>query len=192
MYPNTVDTKKTLVCAILDHACDYEWTLQGFGMLRLYLDRQKVTRLHVWDSRFAVPGVSTMHTHPWNFVSLVVAGKMGNVLFRPNPCGTPYQWQRIKCGEGGGLVGAPALVHMWQYQQNIYTEKSWYEQKADEVHVSHPQDGTVTLVEREFLEDADHAVVYWPDGTEWVSAEPRPATEAEVREICGTALQKWF
>ena len=32
-----------------------------------------------------------------------------------------------------------------------------------------------------FGEDADHAFVYIPDGCEWVSAEPRPATVREVR-----------
>lgn len=63
---------KLLVKAVLEHAQVYTWQLQGLGMLRLYLN--KATRLHVWHSGFSVPGASTIHTHPWDFKSEVVAG----------------------------------------------------------------------------------------------------------------------
>ena len=67
---------KDIVSFILDHPADDGWTLQGLGMLRLYLT--PTLRLHVWDSRYAVEGVSTMHNHSWHFSLYVVAGEIQN------------------------------------------------------------------------------------------------------------------
>ncbi len=181
-----------LVRFVLDHASDYDWSLQGFGMLRLYLDDDKRFRLHVWDGRYAVPGVSVMHDHPWSFLSLVIAGEVKNCRFSLHPHGVGYMRQVIKCGAGGGPVGEPEVVKMRGDQPEIYGVGDCYSQLANEVHVSVPMDGTVTLIERIFNDDTEHAHVFWPEGTEWVSAEPRLATEEEVRKICLGALEKWF
>ena len=40
-----------------------------------------------------------------------------------------------------------------------------------------------------FLEDRDHASVYYPVGTEWVSAEPVQADVAAVTSMCRKALE---
>lgn len=57
-----------------------------------------------------------------------------------------------------------------------------------------PLDGTVTLITRSVPEgkSPDHAQVFWPKDSWWVSAEPRPATESEIFRITDYALKVWF
>lgn len=70
---------KPLVKTILTQATSYPWSIQGLGMLRLYL--AKDLRLHVWTDQGRVENVSDMHTHPWHFDSEIVAGVMRNQRF---------------------------------------------------------------------------------------------------------------
>lgn len=103
---------RPLVRSVLENWANHRWSLQGFGMLRAYLSDRKL-RLHVWNSKFAVPDVTTIHDHPWNFESLVVAGKITNTRYRTYPCLTaeedierqklrsPFVKARIVCGTGG-------------------------------------------------------------------------------------------
>ena len=185
------------VQAILEDWRRHKWTLQGFGMLRTYLDEAKTVRLHVWDRRFQAPNVSLMHTHPWDFRSQVIAGSIRDAVFREVPArvllkSMPYMRQTVLCGAGGGLVGEPKLVHIEHASSLKYTEGMTYEHKAADIHVSYPADGAVTLVERTFGSDVDHAEVYWSKGDEFGSAEPRPATAWEIGLITGYSLYRWF
>lgn len=50
---------------------------------------------------------------------------------------------------------------------------------------------TVTVMKKDPTGD-ESARVFWPEGSEWVSAEPRRATAEEVRAITQHALQRWF
>lgn len=183
---------KELVQAILEKPHEHDWTLQGLGMLRMYLSKER--RLHVWDSQFAVDNVSEMHTHPWDFKSLVVAGKIRNYKYIEVPSDSnayEYHRQQIHCGEGGGLIGEPTTVQLEKLPEQIFVEKESYEEYADEIHISRPHDGTVTIVKRIFKDDIDHAFVYWKDG-DWVSAEPRKATYEEIETITQYSLNTWF
>ncbi len=163
--------------------------------MRLYLD--EIRRLHIWDSSLKVPNVSEMHTHPWNFRSHVVAGIVQNEKFvyadrvSPERGAMLYNRQRIFCGVGGGLEGEPDKVLLASTGLHTYVERETYREEAYEIHVSRPQDGTVTIVRREFLDDSDHAYVYWYEG-DWVSAEPRPATIREIGKVTENALEQWF
>lgn len=190
---------KPLVKAILEHPEGHEWSLQGFGMLRTYLGADRNLRLHVWDSRFKVEGVDELHTHPWNFHSYVVAGKVINTRYEKKMIGKgfavegdPYHEQEILCGEGGHKTDTSRPVALRADRPETITECGTYSQLAHEIHRSQPADGTVTIIEREFLDDADHAFVYIPMGAEWVSAEPRAASDEEVKAICSNALETWF
>jgi hypothetical protein len=125
---------------------------------------------------------------------LIVAGAVEQRRYRctrDDDC-KAYLRQTLLCGAGGGLRGGPELVHLWEGPLERYETGERYEQTADEIHVSTPERGTVTLVEREFLADAEHAHVFWPAGEEWGSAEPRLATADEVAAILGHSLEKWF
>lgn len=53
---------KLFVKTILSNPENFKWSIQGLGMLRVYLSDE--VRLHIWDSRFKVPGVSPLHNHP--------------------------------------------------------------------------------------------------------------------------------
>jgi len=189
-------TIKALVKHLLEHPESMEWTLQGFGMLRCYLEPE--VRLHVWDSRFKAPDVSELHTHPWDFHSLVVAGVVRNHRFVETTEGAhqgtgqqiPRKRQTIRCGEGGGLVGEPVDVFLAEQPTETFEAGETYTQKAEEIHRSIPEDGTVTIIEREFREDTEHAFVYFQG--EWGTAEPRPASPAEVAAILDNALGTWF
>lgn len=184
------------------------WTLQGLGMLRTYLGKDKAVRLHVWDDRYiAEPTPSELHTHPWSMHSKIVAGEVLNTrytvtqpqyeiqderVYEYNPYEAMYMAQTIFCGQGGGLCGLPEPVVLREGQTERYVEGMVYKQQPDEIHKSNPLRGTVTLVTRGFGEDVDHASVFWPQGGEWVTAEPRQATPEEVVAILTTSLETWF
>jgi hypothetical protein len=190
---------RELVKNILLSADDRQWTLQGFGMLRAYISEE--VRLHVWDNRFANPGVSTIHDHPWAFESFVVVGQITNRIYclttnewraESNRNVVRYQHAKIKCGEGGGLIGKTDEVLLRTMPEYIYHTGGYYTQLAEDLHESIPLNGTVTLVKRIFVKkDRDHANVYWKSG-DWGTAEPRPATAEEVKAICNYSLEKWF
>jgi hypothetical protein len=173
---------------LLEQAEHYEWSLQGLGMFRLYLSR--AVRLHVWDSRFAVPNVSTIHDHPWHFSSLVLSGQLTNRILEQTEGEPTHHRQRLLCGVGGHLLGEKEDVRLELGALEIYQIGDRYHEDARDLHESNPEDGTITLVRREFLKDPDHALVCFPLGTEWVSAEPRPATREEVRAMAKLALER--
>jgi hypothetical protein len=179
-----------------------QWTVQGFGFLRTYFGpalAPKRFRLNLWDSRFTVPNVSTIHDHPWDLTSLIIAGEMVNQRYLPRDIrsgprptfGPTHEFTTIKTGEGGGLEKSPGqYCKLDKYPMETYRPGDSYAQHAEEVHETIFKDGTVTLNER--VGDTEHARVFWPFGTAWVDAMPRPATEDEVSDAVGRSLAEWF
>lgn len=182
-----------LVRSILEKHYAYEWTVQGFGFLRTKIEN--IGRIHVWDSRLSVPLVSTVHTHPWPLHSTVISGELINQRFicsEDESGGLPYLAQDIHTREGGGLSGTPKLARLRLHTPEIYAFGAEYSQAPEEIHRTLAQDGTVTLLERPQGPPLELARVFWPAGTSWVSAEPRPATGEEVRRTIQYALARWF
>lgn len=178
-----------LVRAILGKWKSYEWTVQGFGMARTKI--ANVGRIHVWDSRLRTPLVSDMHAHPWSLRSTIISGELINQRFRSDGEGMPYMHSRIATGEGGGLLGEPNLVSMSSHAPEAYRSGDTYEQLADEVHRTIPQDGTVTLLERTLGPPLQETSVYWPAGTSWVSAEPQVIDSWPLERAMNYALARW-
>jgi len=174
--------------AILDKAEHYEWSLQGFGMLRLYLSRE--VRLHVWSPRHAVENVSVIHDHPWDFESLVICGRIRDVLYEDEHGPPTHHEHRILCGVGGHPVGDRMDARLLTRLDTTYFTGQSYRRTAEQLHETSASEGAVTLVTRSFRSDPDHARVLFPFGTEWVSAEPRPATRDEVGAITVAALNQ--
>lgn len=180
------------------------WTAQGFGFLRTYFgpaDAPKKFRLNLWHSCFTVPGVSTIHDHPWDFTSVIVAGQFENQrYFMPrdmvryhNTGGieVTHAFTTIKTGEGGGLEKEPvAYCRLVPREPEHYLPGDVYHQRASEIHETKFKDGAVTLNER--VGDTEHARVFWPFGTDWVDAIPRPATRDEVAFAVLGSLREWF
>jgi hypothetical protein len=187
-----LSTCQLLVAKVLENADRLKWSLQGLGMLRTYLS--KAVRLHIWDDRFAVPGVSTTHTHPWDIdESGVVCGHITNRIYRVVVGRTTktHHQQQIVCGSEGKLLdGTKCDVHLELDRAYAIPAGRTYRQPHDTIHDTVAERGTVTLVTRRFHADTEHARVYFPLGTDWVAGIPRPATPAEVATIVEAALQR--
>ncbi len=176
---------------ILEKAEHYEWSLQGFGMLSLYLTKE--TRLNVWSNSYTAPNVSDIHDHPWNFRSTIVAGELRNYRFKPVENGaSQFLTRRTLYSSGGCVMSEPSETRLYECAREVYFEGDDYYQCVSEIHRSEPRDGTVTVITCALLDDPDHTNVFWRPGKEWVSAEPRPATPEEVKAISKNALRLWF
>lgn len=192
-----MNIQAALVRSILEKYRSYEWSTQGFGMIRTKI--ANVGRIHVWDSEVRVHHVSDIHAHPWPLHSTIISGELINQLFdvheKENALtqeqGLPYTWSKIATGEGGGLIGDPIDVMLTVKSLHAYTAGMWYKQQPEETHRTIPQDGTVTLLERPQGDPLQETAVYWPRGTRWVSAEPYPAPEWQVERIIQHALARW-
>lgn len=172
-------------------------------MMRTYLSKN--LRLHIWDQTtqdsIYMPEASPIHDHPWHFESYVVAGQiqqcrfniipLGEVEHDPNKTYELLRYCTIQCGEGACVKSTPKVVISERQRSESFNAGESYYQRKDEVHETFPLTGTVTLVRRIFDGDTEHARVFWRDG-DWVSAEPRPATDEEIDRVCGRALREWF
>jgi hypothetical protein len=189
------DAIRATVKGILEHATVYRgWTLQGLGMLRLRFDNR--FRLHVWSHEHRVPDVTVIHDHPWNFISHVISGEIENILYGvvdpADGVGEPYIEQEIVCGPKGCEIGGPVPVNLVERDRAMFLGGQDYAQNKYEVHESRPSDGAVSLIETWTAgASSDRAHVYYRVSDRWVSAEPRPATEEEVRGITRKALAVW-
>lgn len=203
MTPDNLLYVKPLIERILRAPLDtrhhsISWSIQGFGMMRTYFGpaaEPKRFRLNLWDSRFTVPGVSTVHDHPWHFKSIIVAGAFCNVRFdiENDPRRASHEFVTIKTGEGGGPVKSQTeLCTLHPRRPELYKAGDEYHQASDEIHETIYSDGCITLNERTRVGDGEHARVFWPAGTSWVDAEPREATPSEVKAATEACLAEWF
>lgn len=180
---------------ILHRAQQFDWTVQGFGMLRLRLSETE--RLQIWDKRLRTPNVSDIHAHPWDFKSVILAGHLYNERFLrqgdPRFATQSCLMQEIIPGELGGLTGEPWRQLLMSQGVEHYRQGDVYEQKARELHRTSFLDGTITLIHRVPAPPAfDKARVAWPVGEGWVDAKPRPATTQEVADVVFDACKTWF
>lgn len=172
-------------------------------MLRLYLGGLFEPRLNIWDSRYRVPDVSMIHTHPWNFSSVIVSGELTNVRYRELSAAENssefefFHSSIIKPGPAGGLRRSSgdemqdepnSHCRLVAFPPEIYKPGDLYSQKAEEIHVSLPSDGCITVNLRERVGE-DVARTFWPLGKSWVSAVPREATKQEIEDITRLALE---
>lgn len=186
---------RAAVKGILEKPYMREWTAQGLGMARCYLDESKKYRINVWDSRLARPGVSRIHTHPWHFDSLILNGVIHNTRFQQTsgyPWGKKYNYMRIACGKDSGAVdGGVMQCELHKHPMEIYKIGDWYRQEADEIHLSNAMDGTVTLNVREEATEDHSAYVFWPMNEVWVTAKPFDLYGNSVETYCDKALAVW-
>lgn len=182
--------------AIVDEPLKFQWSVQGFGVLRLFI--KDVGRLHIWDRALRYPGVSLIHNHSWNLESTIVAGELCNTRYVESRPATGLaltldmpatHWKRrLLTGYQSKMTEAPAeMVNLRRRHSEFYRPGDVYSQRADEIHQTDALDGTITIMRRD--EDVNgHADVYWPLGTEWGTAIPRRATPAEVAQTTQRAL----
>ena len=190
-----IDAQRAMVRLILGDAQMFDWTVQGFGMLRMYIptpEHPKRFRLNLWNSKLAVPGVSIMHDHPWSFDSLIVNGAFRNVRYvEDHFSGDDFKFMTIKCGIDGCAMSEPSKLRLRALPTETYRTGDTYHQDASEIHASYYNDGTVTLNDR--IGDTEHARVFWADEPQgyWVDAKPRTATPDEIQTTASLALALW-
>lgn len=174
------------------------WSLQGFGMFRLYLGDDRVRRLHVWVPELAVPGVTDVHDHPWHFHSRLLLGELRDEVFDAQelngyyvglgfaPAPTHHR-RTIVCGPGGGATKSdpePVILKADPERTRSYRAGDSYVLLADELHRTVPQPGTITLVERRRLGDTEHANVLVPVSDRLVGVdELRSRYQAHIRAV---------
>jgi hypothetical protein len=188
------DFARVIVKDVLGNPFRWEWSVQGFGMLRTYFGEDKRFRLNVWDSHLAVPLCSLIHDHPWSFDSLIVSGLFQNLRYSCMPSNmheATHEWRVIRTGPGGGPDGDGGFCTLQSMAVELYAPGQVYHQEPTEVHASHYEDGCVTLNDRKRLPDGEHARVFWPIGSAWVDAMPRPATIEEIDTTCLNALRRF-
>lgn len=152
------------VLAILERAENFDWSVQGFGVLRHYIGT--IGRLHIWDSRLRYPGVSPIHTHSWDLRSTIVSGLLTNTIFSEEQVGNPYHKQRLVTGYASHMVSPVEDTHLVVWSQATLRPGDIYQQRASEIHTTEALNGTITLMERREDKDGE-ADVYWPHGSEW-------------------------
>lgn len=182
---------KSQVNNILNDPLEYHpnisWTLQGFGMLRCYLDDSKITRLHVWSQDHVIPQInesySAVHTHPWNFVSQVFYGQLVNVRYNwlEDDYG-PIKRQLMLPGADTEMLAKPEPGYLMETAWNLINTGETYHQHFYEIHRVLPFTGTVTVIDRDRGDRPDEAYTYF-NHLGWISAAPRPATDDEVLTI---------
>lgn len=173
---------------ILEHPSDHSWQVQGLGMLRTSLTPE--LRLHIWDKGSKFCADSGWHTHPWDFTSLNVVGRLYNTRYRigEEGGGEIFNRQLITCGLGGCHRGEPDVVQLIEQPEELYVPGESYFQRKDEIHSTGYTDGTITLIRKKYYEDRDSAYVFYPVGSQWTSAEARPAEPAEIKRITEMGL----
>lgn len=175
---------------ILENPFDYGWELQGFGMLRTYIDKN--TRLQIWLNDFIVPGVTDVHTHPWDFTSTIYQGSIINHVFVDHELtdkvegGENYDRCLILTGENA-YVKERTLVKLTNWSNLDYYRGDMYYHYKNAPHRIDFMDGTITILTKGNINPDNLAYSYTKPGEEWVSAAPRLATPEEINTFINAA-----
>lgn len=214
--PSSVDreqaTERALsrddVHAILLDWRSHEWQVQGFGMLRTYLDGPNEPRLQVWDQRLACWGNNAIHDHPWGFTSTTYAGLLYNQRFGITTYMEHKEQEMRAAGytnghttdiipgiRGGQLSERPVRPCSIKPQPvEVYSLGDSYSQTHREMHLTRYAQGTVTLIERFGREDEDIARVAWygEAGDQPPFVNPYQATFDTAEMVIADALAAWW
>lgn len=177
---------------------DYEWQVQGFGMLRTYLPGPGEPRLQVWDQRLATWSNNAIHDHPWAFRSTIFAGVLFNQRYdvRVIDYGIDGHTTEIVPGTRGGLLSERPVLPCRIVPQpvEVYSMGESYSQTHREMHLTKYLPGTVTLITRSEREAADIARVAWYGEADEQPpfVNPYPAPAEIVERVIGDALKAWW
>lgn len=169
---------------ILEHAADHDWRMQDIGVLGLWLDAEKRSRLHVWTPDDAV-GEPLVHDHPFDFTSTVIAGELVNTRYVEDPRGREYVRERYTPGkEDDRRADTVRLVGV----SETLGVGARYHQVASELHDSRQVPGTVTVLHfDEVFDDLPELTTCRQPDSPWISGGARSATRDEIRRITAMA-----
>lgn len=185
-----LEASRQMAKEILMKPHDHPWSSQGMGFLRLYFSDR--FRLHVWDERLRIPGVSMIHDHlQWDFESVVLSGELRNVRYKRAVRGHLYDRLLIQTGEGAKVISVEESITLAEQPPEIYKVGDMYRQTANEIHRTDADDSTVTLIERH-RKGNDLANVFVRDGETWGSAKPQKASASMVDIVTRDAYMKMY
>lgn len=179
---------------MLDHPYRFSWSFQGLGMYRVKLTED--VRVHIWMPSEANEGVSDMHTHPWSFRSLVLAGSIRDIVYQDVgrvEDGLPARRHEVICGpDGGGALDDGKMTGLRPLSDQVHEAGTSYKLPWNLVHRSRPQvEGTVTVLLKTEKVSDDQACVYrWPHDP-FGTAEAAPPTRDDIIRAAWTARQLW-
>lgn len=194
----TAESVRDRVRNILEHPEDHQWQVQGFGMLRTYLEGPGEPRLQVWDQRLATWHNNAIHDHPWAFRSVIVAGLLYNQRFevRTGRRAANGHTTEIKPGVRGGQLSEREVLpcEIRPGPVEVYAMGDEYSQTHRELHLTRYQQGTVTLIERSDREVADLARIAWygDAGDQPPFVNPYEPTPDQIERTLTLALDSWF
>ncbi len=190
---------RILVEHILRHAKEYPWVVPANGRLTLVLEPDIVV-INLFNAQYRQPGTTTTHSHTVDFKSEIIAGEMRQYRYARTKAETPgaahYGCQELTLD--GKLMGQATDCYLLEGPQEVYRAGESYEITAPEIHKSDPEDGTVTLITRQFKTTPASVFTFWPyakmaAGTQ--SGEkiiPGAAGEKVLDEAVSHALRTWF
>lgn len=183
---------KNEVHQIFNEMDKFEWSIQGFGFMRTYLDDDEIHRLHIWTNEYRVKNVSDIHDHPWDFESKIIAGVLINNRYKvtPDKFGS-YKQQKIRPG-AAKMLGEPTGCSLDVLQKETYFEGGRYSQKATEVHRTELYGSAISIIKRDFIGDREQALSYYKADEKWVDAKPRPATRKEAWNIICESYKRFI
>lgn len=173
-----------IVKQVMENPFNYEWELQGFGMLRTYIDKN--TRLQIWLKDFIVPDVTDIHTHPWDFQSFIYQGQITNFIFKEYALEDQVSGEWFQSDRCLILTGVTAFVKektpiiLKPLDKVGYSRGDIYFHGKDVPHRIDFIDGTITILTKSNIHEDSLAYSYVQNGGEWVSAAPRLATKEEI------------
>lgn len=173
------------------------WKINGLNqrLAHIHLDLPGDWILNVWDSGLASgDGVDTVHDHPWPVWARIVSGELRQHRFLVASAGERFAMVTSVDADGCGPKSGPLeYVCLVRGPLEVYGPGEVYEQTPDELHLSLPLDGAVTLARRFALPDPPiRQRVAWPaDSDRDPSSTKRAATGDEVRRTLRLALDTW-
>jgi hypothetical protein len=177
---------KALVLTILQHAEDFPWRMQDFGLMSLRLDDRRQYRLHVWDP-YDGGEDPPIHDHPYDFTSTVIVGELTNTRYEEDPAGEEYS--RFRYSPPSEDERRSDSVRL-SATATTFTGGDQYRQVATALHASGQKPGTVTAIRCSWVE-APELTVCLRDEASWRSGRARDATREEIKRVAAKTLD-WF
>ena len=139
--------KKETLLDILKNPFNYEWEVQGLGMMRTYLNED--TRFQIWNKDLIVEDVTDVHTHPWDFISVILQGKITNHIYKEYMGQVNASKKYFRClintGEDA-YVKEKNEVYLLKYNKSNYTGGNFYIIKKHVPHKIKFKDGTTNTL----------------------------------------------
>ena len=165
-----------------------EWTVLGLGVLRCYLDDKQNECLNIWSNVLRSSGVPSIHTHPWDFGSRVISGRITNARYEEVEAGLKHSqayWRRLITSDEE--PGTDTRVWLRNKQDDYVYSGGFYTQTRHEIHQTLPDNGTVTLRVPWRKHSGGGAFIY--ARKQWESVAPRLATVGEIQHTVDLAYR---